>query len=79
MRRTTALLTLLAIAALSCGCSSMHETGSAPSVNANSTSAAPQSQPTSSSGPTVGGARPAQAQPSPTTGAGIKPPTKNQQ
>ena len=81
MRRTLAVLTLLATAALSGGCASMHETGSAPNTgNANNapTAAAPQSQPVSSNTATVGGAQPPQAKPSPTSQAGIKPPTKNQ-
>ncbi|HEX8775678.1 MAG TPA: hypothetical protein VF735_19055 [Pyrinomonadaceae bacterium] len=79
MRRILAFSAILAVAALSGGCSSLHDRGSSTSTNSNTatTGAAPKSAPASSA-PAVGGAQPQQAKPSPTSEAGIKPPTKNQ-
>ncbi|HEY6189037.1 MAG TPA: hypothetical protein VIW80_15380 [Pyrinomonadaceae bacterium] len=76
MRRILAVSALLAAAVLAGGCSSLHDTGSSPNTT-NTTSTAPKSAPASSNTATVGSAAP-QAKPSPTSEAGIKPPTKNQ-
>lgn len=84
MRRILAVLTLLSIAALTGGCASSSDTnkGSSPNATANSaapSSAAPNMPKSAPQSPTLGSAPPPQAKPSPTSEAGIKPPTKNQQ
>lgn len=76
MRRTTALLALLALAALWTGCAS--DKGSNPSTNSAATnSAAPESAVPSNTNKSSSGAA-APPTTAATPGSGIKPPMKNE-